>query len=182
MLQQTYSNLQKELMLDLNKSNALACPRLVKIVVAMGVGKHKDSESYINEAKLELAQITGQAPAMRRARKAISGFKLRKGEIVGLQVTLRGARMWAFLERFISTALPRVRDFRGISLTGFDSHGNYSIGITEHQIFPEIDSNKLKQPKSLQITLVTQPGVTDSECETMLTKLGMPFEKGNKNG
>lgn len=168
---------RQDLLQDLKLDNFWRVPTLEKVVVSLGVGSRKENEAFIAEAVEELRQITGQAPVIRKSRKAVAGFKLRAGEVVGLQVTLRGERMWDFLEKLIRVALPRVRDFRGVSLSSFDGRGNYNLGIEEHQVFPEIDANKMKWSKSLQVTLATPASVTDAEAEVLLRKLGLPFEK-----
>jgi large subunit ribosomal protein L5 len=180
MLKEQYeSTIRSELLTELNAENTLRAPRVEKIVVSMGVGNYKENDAYLTDSFEDLKVITGQTPVYRRARKAESGFKLRKGDIIGLQVTMRSLRMWNFLEKLIGVALPRVRDFRGVSLSSFDGHGNYNLGILEHQIFPEVDPNKLKWSKSLQVTIVTSPAVTDEEAKLLLYKLGMPFAKNN---
>lgn len=171
--------IQPDLLKELKLANFWRVPSLTKIVVSLGVGSRKDNEVFVKEAIEELRLITGQTPVLRKSRKAVAGFKLRQGEVVGLQVTLRKQRMWDFLEKLIKVALPRVRDFRGVSLESFDGRGNYNIGIEEHQVFPEIDANKMKFLKSLQITVVTPPFVKDDGALVFLQKLGMPFaQKG----
>jgi len=147
-----------------------------KIVVSMGVGRFKDDPKYLESAANDLAIITGQKPAVRPAKKAIAGFKLKAGEPVGLVVTLRGKRMRAFFEKLIKIVLPRLRDFHGVSRKSFDGSGNYSLGIEEHTVFPEIDPNKVDKIKSLEVTIVTT-AKTDEEGFKLLKELGMPFEK-----
>ena len=149
---------------------------LEKIVVNMGVGKFKDDSKYLESAANDLAVITGQKPAVRRAKKAVSGFKLRAGDPIGLTVTLRGKRMWDFFEKLVKIVLPRLRDFRGVSRKSFDGSGNYSLGIEEHTVFPEVDPSKVDKVKSLEITIVTA-AKNDEEGFELLKKLGMPFEK-----
>lgn len=178
MLQDKFEKKIKPLLLkDLDRTNVMSVPRLEKIVVGMGVGKNKESKVYVSEAIEELRQLTGQMPVSRLSRADESGFKLRKGEVVGLQVTLRGSKMWEFFERLVNVVLPRVRDFRGVPRDAFDGHGNYNLGIVEHQVFPELDPNKLKQSKGLQVTIVTPPEVGDEEAYLLLDRLGMPFVK-----
>lgn len=178
MLQKTYEEkVRSVLAKKLGRGNQLSVPTLEKVVVSMGVGSNKDNEQFISDGVQELETITGQRPVVRKARIAESGFKLRKGETVGLQVTLRGKKMWDFLEKVINVALPRVRDFRGVSPSSFDGHGNYNIGLTEHQVFPEVDVNKLRNSKGIQITIVTPPWVGDEDAYKLLTELGMPFTK-----
>src|SRR3989344_6592451 len=153
MLKEFYQEtIRKDLLNQLKVDNFWRVPRLEKVVVSLGFGSKKENEAFIKEAFEDLKVITGQTPVFRHSRKAIAGFKLRQGENIGLQVTLRGVRMWDFLEKLIKVSLPRLRDFRGVPPTSFDGHGNYNLGITEHQVFPEVDSNKMKWPKSLQVT------------------------------
>lgn len=154
-------------------------PRIKRVVVNMGIGRAKDDKAFIEEATRELAQITGQQPKTIAAKTSISNFKLREGEPVGLCVTLRGERMWNFLEKLIRVTLPRVRDFRGVSPKAFDGRGNYSLGIVEHSVFTEIDPNKPTKPKGLEVAIVTSCKNND-EALKMLTILGMPFSKSQK--
>ena len=154
--------------------NVMAAPKLVKIVVSSGTGKAKDKarNTLVEE---RLAKITGQKPSPRAARKSIASFKLREGEIIGYQVTLRGDRMWQFLDKLIHIALPRTRDFRGLSATSVDDMGNYTIGIRENSIFPETSEEDLKDVFGLSITLVTT-AKTKEEAEAYLRHLGMPLK------
>ncbi|NND71321.1 MAG: 50S ribosomal protein L5 [Rhodothermales bacterium] len=154
--------------------NAMEIPRLTKIVVNKGVGEAVANKKALNEAVEELRSITGQHPVSRQARKSVSNFKLRQGMPVGVYVTLRGDRMWDFLDRLISLALPRVRDFRGIPDKSFDGRGNYSLGIKEQIIFPEIDIDKVDKIDGMDITFVTT-AKTDAEALALLKALGMPF-------
>jgi len=165
-----------ELSQTLGRSNVLSLPTLEKIVVNMGVGRFKDDARYLEEASQELALITGQKPALRRSRKAISGFKLRRGEPVGLMVTLRGERMWSFFDKLVSVVLPRLRDFRGVQRESFDGEGNYSLGLREHGVFPDLDPNKISRIKSLMVTVVTTAR-DKKEAALLLEKLGLPFTK-----
>lgn len=151
-------------------------PTLEKIIVSMGVGRALGDSKYLESAAEDLQVITGQKPAMRAAKKAIAGFKLRAGEPVGLVVTLRGKRMWFFFEKLVHIVLPRLRDFHGVRRKSFDGGGNYSLGIEEHTVFPEIDPNKVGKIKSLEVTIVTT-AKTDEEGLVLLESLGMPFEK-----
>ena len=153
-----------------------ATPKITKIVVNMGIGRHKDDKGFIEEATRELAQITGQMPLKRLARKSISNFKLRQGELIGLTVTLRGLRLTSFLNKLIKVVLPRARDFRGVNPKAFDSNGNFTLGIVEHSIFPEIDPNKATKAKSLEVSIVTTCK-TDVEARDLLSTLGLPFVK-----
>jgi len=154
--------------------NPLAVPRLYKIVVNTGVGKWKDDANYIQEAIQDLTLITGQKPVLRRARKAIAGFHLKKGEVVGISVCLRGNMMYDFFDRLINIAMPRAKDFKGFWSKGFDGKGNYNIGIREHTIFPEIPYAKIKYIKGLNVTIVTT-AQRDEEAKELLKLMGMPF-------
>ena len=154
--------------------NLMEVPRLEKIVVNMGVGDAVRDAKLLDAAVADLAQITGQKPAITRARKSIAAFKLREGMSIGAKVTLRGARMWEFLDRLLATALPRIRDFRGLDPDGFDGNGNFSIGVTEQLIFPEIDYDKVVKIRGMDITIVTTAW-DDDEGRALLRALGFPF-------
>jgi large subunit ribosomal protein L5 len=156
--------------------NVLAVPRIEKIVVNMGIGEARENIKLLDDAVEELAAITGQRPSIRRAKKSIASFKLRAGMPIGCAVTLRGNRMWEFLDRLITAALPRVRDFRGVSPKGFDGRGNYTLGIRDHLIFPEIDVNKVDRVKGMNITIVTTAR-NDEQALHLLRGLGMPFAR-----
>ncbi len=156
--------------------NIMQVPRLEKIVVNMGVGEAVQNPKALENAMADLMQITGQKPSVRRARKSISNFKLRQGMEIGCMVTLRKDRMYEFLDRLISLALPRVRDFRGVSDKSFDGHGNYSLGVREQIIFPEIDYDKVDKIRGMDITIVTTAG-TDEEAYELLKEFGMPFRR-----
>ncbi len=158
--------------------NIMEVPRLEKIVVNMGVGGAVQDPKLLEEAQTALATITGQKASVRTARKSISNFKLREGMKIGAKVTLRGARMYEFLDRLISTALPRVRDFRGVPDKAFDGRGNYTLGIKEHTIFPEIDIDKVNRILGMDITFVTT-AKTDKEAFELLKAFGVPFKKKN---
>ena len=153
---------------------------LEKIVVNMGTGKYKDDPKYLESAAEDLQVITGQKAAVRMAKKAIAGFKLRAGDLAGLVVTLRGKRMRDFFEKLVNIVLPRLRDFHGVSKKSFDGRGNYNLGIEEHIVFPEIDPNKVGKIKGLEVTIVTT-AETDEEGLKLLESLGMPFEKVSKS-
>ncbi len=156
----------------------MAVPKLVKIVVNCGVGREAVADKkVIEKVSAQLAVITGQKPAVTRARKAISSFKLRAGDAVGLKVTLRGKRMNDFLTRLISIALPRVRDFRGVSAAGFDGRGNYTLGINEQTIFPELDYTLVDKTRGFETSFVTT-AINDQQARKLLEALGLPFEKG----
>lgn len=155
-------------------TNQLEIPRLTKIVVNKGVGEASENKKILDDAVEELRQITGQKPTVRKARKAVSNFNIREGVPVGVAVTLRDARMWEFLDRLINLALPRVRDFRGISDRSFDGRGNYTLGVKEQIIFPEVDIEKVSSVSGLDVTFVTT-AETDEEAYWLLRELGMPF-------
>ena len=162
--------LKKELAIE----NIMKTPKVNKVVVNMGIAEAKDDRSLIDLFSGELEVITGQKPATCSAKKSISGFKLRKGQIIGLKVTLRGKKMYDFLERLFSLVLPRIRDFRGLSLKKFDQSGNYSIGLPEQTVFPEKDIDKIKRIKSLQVTIVTSTK-EKNEAAALLRMMGLPF-------
>ena len=151
-------------------------PRISKIVVSMGVGEALANKKLLDAAATDLGLITGQKAVKTKAKKSIANFKLRQGNEVGVMVTLRGAMMYEFFDRFVNVALPRVKDFRGINPNGFDGHGNYSLGITEQIIFPEIDFDKIERVAGLNINVVTT-AKTDAEAKALLSKFGMPFRK-----
>ncbi|MDP9296386.1 MAG: 50S ribosomal protein L5 [Actinomycetota bacterium] len=156
-------------------SNPMQVPRLEKIVVNMGVGEAVKDARMLEAALEDLTTITGQKPIVTKARKSIAGFKLREGMSIGAKVTLRGAHMWEFLDRLISTALPRIRDFRGLSADAFDGRGNYTIGVTEQLIFPEIDYDKVAKVRGMDITIVTTAR-NDDDGRALLQALGMPLQ------
>ena len=156
--------------------NPMRIPRLEKIVVNMGVGEAAQNSRALDGAMEDLARITGQKAQMRRARKSIAGFKIREGMPVGARVTLRGERMWEFLDRLISVALPRVRDFRGVSPNSFDGHGNYALGLREQLIFPEISYDAIDATRGLDVAVVTTTE-SDEEARELLRLLGMPFRE-----
>jgi large subunit ribosomal protein L5 len=155
-------------------SNVHQVPKVVKIIINRGLGEASQNAKALESSINELATITGQKPVVTRAKKAIAGFKIRQGMPVGVMVTLRGERMYAFLERLISLALPRIRDFRGISPKSFDGRGNYSLGVREQLIFPEIDYDSIDQIRGLDISIVTSAN-TDEEGRALLKEMGMPF-------
>lgn len=159
-----------------NLKNVMETPQIVKVVVNMGVGEARDNQKHLEKAAEELRDITGQKPQITKARKAISNFKIRAGMNIGCFVTLRGQRMWAFLEKLIGVSLPRVRDFRGVSPNAFDGRGNYNLGIREQLIFPEINPDKVEKAHGMNITIVTT-AKNDVQARELLTELGMPFRK-----
>ena len=155
--------------------NNLMVPKVVKTVVNIGLGEALDSSNVVQIVSRDLQLITGQKPIERKAKKSIANFKLREGQVIGLSVTLRGDRMWFFLDRLLNIALPRVRDFRGVSKKSFDGNGNYSLGLQEQVIFPEIDYNEIDKLRGMQINIVTSSD-SDVESRKLLELLGMPFE------
>ncbi len=164
--------LRKEFTID----NAMAVPRLEKISLNIGLGEASRNFKLLEAAQQELSAIAGQHATITRAKKSIAAFKLREGTPIGCRVTLRGDRMWDFLDRLISAALPRVRDFRGVSTKSFDGRGNYTFGVREHMIFPEVDTNKVETTKGMNITIVTSGG-NDEQTRFLLKELGMPFTR-----
>ncbi len=165
-----------ELAKELGRDNRLSLPRLEKIVVNMGVGSAITEKKHIEDAVSAMSQFTGQKPIITKARKAIAGFRLREGMPVGCKVTLRRQRMYEFMDRLISLALPRVRDFRGLNPNGFDGRGNYSLGLTEQLVFPELNPDKFVRTQGMHITLVTSTP-SDDEGRLLLRKFGMPFKQ-----
>jgi large subunit ribosomal protein L5 len=168
--------LRAQIQESLGLTNIMEVPRLDKIVVSMGVGAGAQQPSLLENATRDLAQITGQRPVITRAKKSIAGFKLRQGNAIGCKVTLRGARMYEFLDRLISLAVPRIRDFRGLPPKSFDGHGNYTFGVTEQLIFPEIDYDKVDTTRGMDITIVTTAR-TDAEGRALLDAFGFPFRR-----
>lgn len=176
-LQEKYNKeIVPKLMSELHIANPMAVPKLTKIVVNSGMGETLKDKKTMDAMIAQLAVITGQKPMVTRAKRAISSFKLRAGDAIGLKVTLRGKRMYEFLTKFIAIALPRVRDFRGISTTGFDGHGNYTLGISEQTIFPELEYSLVDKVRGFELTCVTS-AKTDEESKRLLTLLGLPFAK-----
>ena len=158
--------------------NVMQIPGVTKVVVNMGVGEAARDSKLINGALEDLTLITGQKPELRRAKKSIANFKLREGMPIGARVTLRGDRMWEFLDRLLTVALPRIRDFRGLSDQQFDGHGNYTFGLTEQTMFYGIDVDKIDRPRGMDITVVTT-ATNDDEGRALLRELGFPFKKAN---
>lgn len=165
-----------QLMNELKLKNRMSVPKLDKIVVNMGVGEGAQDVKVLEKAMDELAQITGQKPIMRRAKKAIANFKIREGSPIGCKVTLRRAMMYEFLDRLVNVALPRIRDFRGVSPDAFDKAGNYTLGLSEQGIFPEIEYDKLTRVQGMDITFVIKNAKSKEEARTMLKMFGMPFK------
>jgi len=160
---------------ELGYANAMEVPRLQKVVINMGVGDALKDARMLEAATQDLAVIAGQRPVVTKARKSIAGFKLREGMSIGAKVTLRGDRMWEFVDRLITVAIPRIRDFRGLSRRSFDGHGNYTLGLTEQLIFPEVDYDKVVKVRGMDITVATT-AQTDDEGGALLIALGFPFE------
>ncbi|MDJ0865147.1 MAG: 50S ribosomal protein L5 [Myxococcota bacterium] len=174
LLERYRSEIVGKLSEEFSYGNVNQVPRLEKVVVNMGVGEASQNPKLIEKATGELAAITGQKPVVRRARKSIASFKLRAGQTVGCSVTLRGDRMWEFLDRLFSVALPRVRDFKGVSPKAFDGRGNYTLGIREQIIFPEVDYDAVERITGLNVTVCTTAR-TDAEGKALLAHVGMPF-------
>ncbi len=164
---------------SLKLDNIHDIPKLVKVVVNSSIGSADDRSTALEEVVAEMALITGQKPAQTVAKKSVSNFKLREGNIIGAKVTLRGRRMYEFLERFIKTAIPRIRDFRGVSPKSFDGHGNYTIGVSDQTIFPEVELDKVKRALGFDITIVTTAR-TDTQAKELIRELGMPFRDATK--
>lgn len=176
-LRQKYENEVKNQMVEkFGYKSVMQIPVIDKIVINMGIGDAVSNSKVLDEAVAELALITGQKPVITRAKKSIAGFRLREGMPIGCKVTLRGERMYDFLDKLVSVSLPRVRDFRGVSKKSFDGRGNYTLGVKEQLIFPEIDFDKVNKVRGMDIVVVTTAN-TDEEARELLTQLGMPFQK-----
>jgi large subunit ribosomal protein L5 len=156
--------------------NVMGVPRIAKVIVNVGIGEAKDNDKALDAAVGDIVTITGQKPALIKARKSVAAFKLREGQTIGIKATLRGRRMWYFLDKLLNVALPRIRDFRGVNPEGFDGRGNYSLGLREQVVFPEIDYDKIDKLRGLEVSIVTTAR-TDDEARSLLTRLGMPFRK-----
>ncbi|MHC4400316.1 MAG: 50S ribosomal protein L5 [Planctomycetota bacterium] len=174
LLERYHSELVPALRERLGRQNKLSLPRLEKIVINMGVGEATKEKKLLEEAVDALSLISGQKPIVTRARKSVAGFRLREGMSIGCKVTLRGERMYEFLDRLISLALPRVRDFRGLNPRGFDGHGNYTLGLSEQLVFPELNPDKYSRAQGMNVTVVTS-AANDSEAIELLRGFGMPF-------
>jgi large subunit ribosomal protein L5 len=168
--------IRQKLQEEYGYKNVNQIPGLEKVVVNVGLGEATTNPKLLERAMEELAQITGQKPVLRRAKKSVSNFKLREGQPIGCSVTLRGARQWEFLDRLLSVALPRVRDFAGVSPKAFDGRGNYTLGVREQTIFPEVDYDKVEKVTGMNVTVVTTAN-TDAEAKSLLTHLGVPFRQ-----
>jgi large subunit ribosomal protein L5 len=177
-LKEQYQNeIAPALLKNLNLTNPMQVPAIKKVVVNIGMGEAMDNPKSLDAAVSDLTQITGQKPVVTKARKSIANFKLREGRIIGVKVTLRGEKMWSFLDRLMNIVLPRVRDFRGVSPDAFDGRGNYTLGLREQLIFPEIEYDKIDKVRGMEITIVTS-ATSDAQAAALLQMLGMPFRKG----
>lgn len=176
-LKEEYNNrIKAELNKELGCKNMMEVPRLMKITVNSGVGESVSNSAAIGEVVEVLTQITGQKPVVTKSKKAVSGFKLREDMEIGVAVTLRGDRMWHFFDKLVNVTMPRIKDFRGVSPKAFDGRGNYSLGIREHTVFPEIDTNKVQKLRGLQVTF-TMKSRSDADSKAFLDKFGFPFAK-----
>jgi large subunit ribosomal protein L5 len=178
-LRQRYEEtVRPEMIKQFSYHNNMEAPRVTKVVVNVGVGEALDNARALDASVEDIGKITGQRPVITKARKSIANFKLREGRSIGVKVTLRGERMWAFLDRLINVALPRTRDFRGIPTNGFDGRGNFTLGLREQVLFPEIQIDKIDKVRGLEISVVTTAR-TDEEGRELLRQLGMPFRMSN---
>jgi len=176
-LQEKYLNETVKTLVDkFNYTTVMQVPKIEKVVINMGVGEAVANPKTLDSAVADIELITGQKPVITRAKKSIAGFKLREGMPIGVKVTLRGERMYHFLDKLFNVALPRVRDFRGVSTKAFDGRGNYTLGLKEQLIFPEVEYDKVDKVRGMDIVIVTTAR-TDEECKQLLTELGMPFQK-----
>ena len=166
----------KDLTKEFDYANAMQVPRIDKIVINVGIGEAKDNDKALDAAVGDIRTISGQKPQLVKAKKSVAAFKLRAGQTVGIKTTLRGRRMWYFLDKLLNIALPRIRDFRGVKADGFDGRGNYSLGLREQVVFPEIDYDKIDKLRGLEVSIITTAR-TDEEARSLLTRLGMPFQK-----
>src|SRR6266851_6877611 len=161
---------------EFDYANVMQAPRIDKVVVNVGIGEAKDNDKALDAAVGDITTITGQKPQLIKAKKSVAAFKLRAGQTVGIKTTLRGRRMWYFLDKLLNIALPRIRDFRGVNPDGFDGRGNYSLGMREQVVFPEIDYDKIDKLRGLEVSIITTAR-SDDEARSLLTRLGMPFRK-----
>ncbi len=176
LLEKYKNDVSPKLAKEFSYKNVMEIPRLKKVVVNIGVGDAKLDIKFMDSAIAELGAITGQRPLLKRAKKSVAGFKVRQGMPVACTVTLRGERMWEFLDRLLSLALPSIKDFQGVSRRGFDGRGNYNLGLKEQLIFPEISYDKVIRPRGMNVSLVTT-AKTDEEAQALLRELGMPFAR-----
>ena len=175
-IKERYEQIKSQLVERHGYDNPMAVPRVEKIVINMGLGEAREDSKVLERASKELGQIALQRPVVTKAKKSVSNFKVRAGMAVGLKVTLRGVRMWTFLDKLVNIALPRVRDFRGVSANSFDGRGNYSLGVREQLVFPEISYDQVDATRGMDITIVTT-AESDEEARSLLELLGMPFRK-----
>jgi len=175
------SEIRAQLLASLGLANPMQVPTLDKIVINMGVGKATQQPSLLEGAVADLTAISGQKPVVTKSRDSIAGFKLREDQAIGCKVTLRGDRMWEFFDRLLSVAIPRIRDFRGLPAHSWDGRGNYTFGLAEQTVFPEIDYDKIDAPRGMDITIVTT-AVTDEQGRALLDAFGFPFKRGNEGG
>ena len=166
----------QQLTKEFDYANVMQVPRVDKVVVNIGIGEAKDNDKALDAAVGDVVTITGQKPQLIKAKKSVAAFKLRAGQTVGIKTTLRGRRMWYFLDKLLNIALPRIRDFRGVNPDGFDGRGNYSLGLREQVVFPEIDYDKIDKLRGLEVSIITTAR-NDDEARSLLTRLGMPFRK-----
>jgi large subunit ribosomal protein L5 len=169
-------NMVQQLTKEFDYGNVMEVPRLDKVVVNVGIGEAKDNDKALDAAVGDVTTITGQKPQLLKAKKSVAAFKLREGQTVGIKTTLRGRRMWYFVDKLLNIALPRIRDFRGVNPEGFDGRGNYTLGLREQVVFPEIDYDKIDKLRGLEVSFITTAR-TDDEARSLLTRLGMPFRK-----
>ncbi len=169
-------SVMQQLTKEFDYGNVMQVPRVDKVVVNIGIGEAKDNDKALDAAVGDVVTITGQKPQLIKAKKSVAAFKLRAGQTVGIKTTLRGRRMWYFLDKLLNVVLPRIRDFRGVNPEGFDGRGNYSLGMREQVVFPEIDYDKIDKLRGLEVSIITTAR-TDDEARSLLTKLGMPFRK-----
>ena len=176
-LLQSYRNtIVAQLTKEFDYGNVMQVPRIDKVVVNVGIGEAKDNDKALDAAVGDITTITGQKPQLVKAKKSVAAFKLRAGQTVGIKTTLRGRRMWYFLDKLLNIALPRIRDFRGVTPDGFDGRGNYTLGLREQVVFPEVDYDKIDKLRGLEVSIITTAR-TDDEARSLLTRLGMPFRK-----
>ncbi len=175
------AEVKQAIMAQLGLVNVMQVPRLEKIVINMGVGKATQQPSLLDGAVADLTAISGQKPVVTKSRDSIAGFKLRENQAIGCKVTLRGDRMWEFFDRLLSVAIPRIRDFRGLPAHSWDGRGNYTFGLAEQTVFPEIEYDKIDAPRGMDITIVTT-AVNDEQGRALLDAFGFPFKRGNEGG
>ena len=176
LLQAYRETMTQQLTKEFDYGNAMQVPRVDKIVVNIGIGEAKDNDKALDAAVGDVQTITGQKPQLVKAKKSVAAFKLRAGQTVGIKTTLRGRRMWYFLDKLLNVALPRIRDFRGVTPDGFDGRGNYTLGLREQVVFPEVDYDKIDKLRGLEVSIITTAR-NDDEARSLLTRLGMPFRK-----